>query len=91
MDLISPKIFNIVVDAVVRAVLLEVCGPQELHHRFGWARGEHNIVLYTNDSQIAGRNTIWVQMILTAMGRVLKRVVTQKNLGKTKAMVCTWG
>ena len=30
-------IFNGVVDAVVRAVLLEVYWPQEAHHRFGWA------------------------------------------------------
>ena len=27
----SPIIFNIVVDVVLRAVLAEVCGPQEAH------------------------------------------------------------
>ena len=39
----SPEIFNIVVDAVVMVVLLEVCGPQEAQHGFIWAAGEHSI------------------------------------------------
>ena len=38
-DLVSPTIFNIVVDVVIRADLLEVCGPQEAQHGFGWAVG----------------------------------------------------
>ena len=33
-DPISMTILNIVVDAVVRALVLKVCGPQEAHHRF---------------------------------------------------------
>ena len=40
---VSPKIFNILVSAVVREVLLEVCGPQQAHHGLGWSAGEHNI------------------------------------------------
>ena len=35
-NLVSPNIFNIVVNSVVRAVLLEVCGSQEAHNRLGW-------------------------------------------------------
>ena len=35
-----PMIFNIVVDAVVRAVLVVVCGPQEAQHGMGWATGK---------------------------------------------------
>ena len=31
-DPVSPENFNIVVDEGVRAVLLELCGPQEAHH-----------------------------------------------------------
>ena len=38
-DPVSPTIFNIVVDAVVRDYLQEVCGPQEYQHGFGWASG----------------------------------------------------
>ena len=36
-DPFYPTLFNIVVDKVVRAVLLEVCGSKEAHHRFVWA------------------------------------------------------
>ena len=36
---VSPTIFNIVVDAVVRVFQLEVCDPQESHHGLGWASG----------------------------------------------------
>ena len=30
---------NILMDAVVRAVLLEICRPQEAHHGLGWVAG----------------------------------------------------
>ena len=53
-DPVSPTIFNIVVEAVVRAVLLEVCGTQEAHHGFVWLEGEHNIVFYADDVWILG-------------------------------------
>ena len=71
---VSHTIFNIIVDAVVRAVMLEVCGTQEAHHIFGWQSGEHNIVLYTNNGQITGRNPIWVYRTLTSMVRMFERV-----------------
>ena len=38
-DPASPKILNIVVGAVVRDSLQEVCGPQEAQHGSGWAVG----------------------------------------------------
>ena len=90
-DLVSQKIFNIVVDTVVRAVLLEVCGIQEAHHGFVWASGEHNIVFYADNDCIAWRNTIWVQMALIEMLSMFKRVGLLKNIDNTKAMVCTPG
>ena len=89
--MVSPKIFNIVVDAVVRAVLLEVYGPQKSHHRFCWAAGEHCIVFYADDDKIVGRNPIWVQMIMTYTVRMFERVELQTNLGKTKLMLFTLG
>ena len=35
-DPVYPIIFKRVVDAVVRATLMEVCTPQESHHGLGW-------------------------------------------------------
>ena len=49
----SPMIFNIMVDVVVRAVLMLVCGPQEAQHRMVWAEGDQNMVFYVDDGQIA--------------------------------------
>ena len=90
-DSVSSKIFNIVVDTVVRAVLLDVCGPQEKHHGFGWSAGEHCIVFYADDGQIAGRNPIWLQMTMTTMVRMFMRVLLQTNRGNTKGLVCNPG
>ena len=38
-----------------------------------------------------GRNPIWVQITLSDILIMFKRVGLQKNLGKTKEMVCTLG
>ena len=48
-DPVSPTVFKIVLDTVVRVVLLEVCRPQEAQHMLGWASGEHKIVFYVDD------------------------------------------
>ena len=69
---VSPTTFNIVVDAVVRVDLLEVCGPQETEHWFGWAEVEHNICSYADGGRIAGRNKIWVHTALTDMVRIFE-------------------
>ena len=81
------------VDAVVgvRVVLLDVCGPQEAHHGFGWSSSENCIFFYADDDQIAERNPIWVQMNMTDMVRMFDRVELKINIGKTKVMLCTSG
>ena len=75
----------------VMVVLLDVCGPQEAQHGFGWAASENCIVFYADDDEIVGRNPIWVQMIMTDMVRMFERVELQTNLGKTKVMLFTLG
>ena len=79
------------VDVLVRAVMLEVCRPQEAHNRLGWVEGEHTIVSHANDGRISVHNLIWVQTTLPAVVMMFERVELQKNLGKTKAMVYTPG
>ena len=94
-DPVSPKPFNIIVDAVFRATLQEISGTQEAQQGFGWSMREHNIFFYADDGQISGRDPIWVQTVLTKMVRMLERFGLQKNLNNTKAMICTpwfaWG
>ena len=87
----SPTIFNIVVVVLVREILLEVCGPQEAHHGFVWAAGEHNTILYVDDCRIEGRKPIWVQTTLTAVVRMFKKLGLLVNIGNNKAMMCTPG
>ena len=87
----TPNILNILVDAVIRAMLLEFWGTQEVQPGLVWAVGDHNIVLYADDAHIAGRKPIWIQTTLTAMVRMFDRVGLQTNLGNNKAMVFTPG
>ena len=86
-----PMIFNIVADAVVRAVLAEVCRPQEDHHGLGWETGERNLLLYADDGQIAGRDPDWFWNALAVMVEMFARVRLETNLEKTKDIVCTPG
>ena len=58
-------IFNIVVDAVMRAVMEEVCSPQEAHHGMEWAAEERKLIFYADDGRIAGLDHKWVQDALT--------------------------
>ena len=88
-DPTSPMVFNIMVDAVVRAVLNMLCGPQEAHHGMDWAAGERNLVFHANDSRIVGWDHEWVQDALTVTAATFYRMVLDANLEKTKAMVCT--
>ena len=94
-DAVYPTIYNVVVDTVVRAVMLEVCGLQEAHNGFGWVVGEHNIVFYTENICISGSNRIWVHTTLIEMVRMFKKVGLLTNLRNNKAMVCImdfiWG
>ena len=44
------------VDAVVRAVLDLVCGPQGTQHILVWEIGERNVIFYADDGRIAGQD-----------------------------------
>ena len=73
-------IFNIIMDTVVRAVLEIVCGTQEARHGMEWAEGERNLVFYTDDRRIAGRDQLWVQDALTEKVEMFRRVFIETNL-----------
>ena len=53
------------VDAVIRAVLEELCSLQEVQHVMGWEAGARNIVCYADDGKIVGKDNKWVQDTLT--------------------------
>ena len=88
-DPISPMIFNIVVDAVVREVLGVVCGTQEAQHGLGWAAGDINLVFYAKNGRIPGQDREWVKNALTVAVTMLRRMGLETNLDRTKSMVFT--
>ena len=79
-----PTIFNIMVDAVVQAVLEEVYIPQEAHHSMGWAVGEINIVFYADYGRIAGRDHEWVQDSLNVMVAMFRQMGLEAKLKKPR-------
>ena len=64
-DPAPPMIFNILADAVVRAILEVAYGLQEARHGMGWSAGERNLIFYADDGRISGRDHIWLQDALT--------------------------
>lgn len=72
------------VDALVRAVMLEVCGTQDTHHGLVWVVLENNMVLYEDYGRIVGRNPILVQTTLSTVVRIFDRVGINMNLCNTK-------
>ena len=87
----SPMILNIMVDTLLRAVLAEVCRPQEAHHGLGWEVGGKNLKFYAYDGLIMGREPYWVHKVLAVMVEMFGRIVLETKLEKTKAMVFTPG
>ena len=70
----SDMILNMLVDAVVRVVLEEVCRPQKSCHGTGWVAGEWNIVFYAGNVRISGRYSEWVQESLSVTVAMFYRV-----------------
>ena len=90
-DTTSPMIFNIMVDAVVWAMLDVVYSQQESQHDMGCAAGERILVFYADDGRIVGRYHEWIQDALTVTVVMFSRMGLDANLKKTKVMVCTPG
>ena len=86
---VSPMIFNIVVNAVARAVLDVLGGPQEAQHGLGWAAGDINLVFYAKNGRIPGQDREWVKNALTVAVTMLRRMGLETNLDRTKSMVFT--
>ena len=81
-----PTILDIVVDAVARATLADVCGPQEAQNGLGWATGEQDIMFYAENGRIVEKNPIWFQGMLTTLIHMFEQVELDKNLWNTKSI-----
>ena len=87
-DQLSPTIFNVVVDAVVRHwVVGVIAGAEERGERR--KQGRHQAVLsYADNGMVASSGPRWLQGDFNTLVGLFVRVVLQTNVGKTVGMVC---
>ena len=83
----SHTIFNIVVDALVRATFWEVYRPQEALHGLGRVAGEQDTMFYADDYHTTERNQIWGQGTMKKLVLMFENVGLYTKLGKTKSMI----
>ena len=87
-DTLSPTIFNVVVDAVVRHWIHGVVEKAEARWETG-REGRHQAALfYSDDGMVALSDPAWLQGAFTALVGLFDRVGLRKNVGKTASMVC---
>ena len=87
-DLLSPKIFNVVVDTFVWHWVHGVVKEEESQGETG-QEGRHQAALfYADDGMVALLDPAWPQGAFNAMLGLFDRVVQQTNVGKTVGMVC---
>ena len=87
-DPLSPTIFNVVVDAVVRHWVHGVVEKEEALGETG-REGRHQAALfYANDGMVASSYPAWIQAAFTSLVGLFDRVGLRKNVRKTVSMVC---
>ena len=87
-DPISPTIFNVVVDEVVRHwVTVMVEGAEERGER-GQEGRHHNALFYADDGIVASSDPQLLQGVFSTLVSLFDRVGLRTNVGKTVGMVC---
>ena len=87
-DPLSPTIFNVVVDTVVRHWVHGFMEEAEARGETG-REGRHQAALfYANNGMVVSSDPAWLQGAFTALVGLFDRVDLQTNAGKTVSMVC---
>ena len=87
-DLLSPTIFNVVVDVVVRdwaKAMVEGADEQSGHRQYG---RHQNALFYLENGMVGSSNSIWLQGAFSTLVGLFDRVGLKTNIGKTVGMVC---
>ena len=87
-DPLSPTIFNVVVDVVVRhwvIVMVEIAEEQSGRRKEGRYK---NSLFYMDDGMVALSDRRWLQGDFSTLVGLFDRVVLKTNMGKTVGMVC---
>ena len=85
-DPLSPTIFNVVVDAVVRHWLEGLKTAKEEKGAKGG--GHFSAVFYTDDGMVGATDPKWLQGAFSALVAIFDRVGQQTNADKTVSMAC---
>ena len=85
---LSPNIFNVVVDAVVRHWVTMALDDTEKRGDRG-EKGRHQVALfYADNGMVASSDPHWIQWAFNALVSLFERVGLRTNVGKTVSMVC---
>ena len=87
-DPLSPTIFNVVVDAVVRHWVNGLVDEAEAKGETGREGRHQSAIFYADDSMVVSSDPAWLQGAFTALVAIFDRVGLTTNVGKTFSMVC---
>ena len=88
---LSPRLFNIVVDAVVRKWLRRAIGDDAAKDGVAQMAAKFIALFYVDDGFIASRNPVLLQKCLDILVSVFERVGLYTNVQKSKTMTCLPG
>ena len=87
----SPRIFNVVVDAVVREWLRQSLGEEAARHGLGDLVATIMVAFYADDGVLSARCPEWLQESFATLVGMFERVGLRTNAQKTKVMTCIPG
>ena len=86
-DSLSPAIFNVVVDAVVRHWVHRVVEKAEARGETGQEGRHQAAIFYANNIMVTSLDPAWIQGVFTALVGLFGRLGLQKNVWKDVSMV----
>ena len=88
-DIVSPTIFNVVVDTIIRYWLTLVSDDgRDAVEGFSVQVRERQTLFYADDGFLASRSPEFLQQAFTCLIGLFERVGLQTNVDKTKTMTC---
>ena len=88
-DVISPTLFNVICDSIIRYWLFTVTSdPENAIDGLGTRITMHNALFYADDGEISSRDPEWLQSAIDVLASLFERVGLKTNTTKTEVMVC---
>ena len=87
-DPMSPTIFNVVVDAVVRHWIEGLATETEEKGDTGREGRHRSAVFYVDNGMVVSSDPAWLQAAFSALVAIFDRVGLRTNVNKTVSMAC---